>query len=120
MKHILLLAVMLVLGFGASATPTETSTARVSGMRTNVVEIEGVEFSGQEALLKTGYQFQREGASSLAVLKTSNVARIQTGTLTCTRLGRRRGSCTVAFSGYRAKCSSSCYFVGYRGGARAQ
>jgi opacity protein-like surface antigen len=117
MKHILLLAVMLVLAFGSSAAPTETSTARVSGVSANVVEIEGVEFKGQKALLKAGYEFQRESRSSVVVLKTSNVARIQTGILTCT--GLKRG-CRVDIYRERAACSNDCYFVGYRGGVRAQ
>ena len=118
MKHILLLAVMLVFIFGSSFARTETSTARVSVVSANVVEVEGVEFNGSKALLKAGYQFQLDGRSSLAVLKTSNVARIQTGTLTCTRPGR--GGCTVKFYRERAACSSGCYFVGSRGGAMAQ
>ena|SRR5215213_1674170 len=118
MKHILLLAVMLVLTFGSSASQTETLTARLSGMSAKIVEIEGVEFKGQKALLKTGYEFQRESRSSLVVLKTSNVARIQTGTLTCTRPGK--GGCRVDIYGERAACSNGCYFVGYRGGARVQ
>ncbi len=118
MKHILLLAIMLTLVFGSSAARTETSTARMSGMSANIAEIEGVKFNGSKALLKAGYEYQRESQSSLAVLKTSNVARIQTGTLTCTRAGR--GECTVKFYRERAACSSGCYFVGYRGGAMAQ
>jgi hypothetical protein len=117
MKHILLIAVMLVLVFGSSFARTETATARVSGMSANVVEVEGVEFKGQKALLKAGYEFQRESRSSLVVLKTSNVARIQTGILTCT--GPKRG-CRVDIYGTRAACSNNCYFVGYRGGIRAQ
>jgi hypothetical protein len=87
-------------------------------MSANVVEIEGVDFKGQKALLKAGYQFQRESSSSVAVLKTSDVARIQTGTLTCTRPGK--GGCRVDISRTRAACSNNCYFVGYRGGALAQ
>lgn len=117
MKYILLLAIMFVFVFGSSVARTETPTARVLGMSTNIVEIEGVEFQGQKALLKAGYQFQRESRSSLAVLKTSNVARIQTGTLTCT--GPKRG-CRVDIYGERAACSNNCYFVGYRGGVKAQ
>ena len=122
MKHIVLLAVMFVLVFGASAAPNETTTAHVSVVSANIVEIEGVEFNGtrypQKAWLKVGYQFQLESSSSVAVLKTSNVARIQTGTLTCTRQGR--GDCTVRFDRNFAACSQSCYFVGYRGGAKSQ
>lgn len=118
MKHILLLAVMLVIVFGSSAAPKETPAARVSVVSANVVEIEGVEFNGQQARLKAGYQFQLESSSSVAVLKTSNAARIQTGTLTCTRPGR--GGCSVKFYGERAICSSGCYFVGYRGGVKAR
>jgi hypothetical protein len=118
MKHVLLLAAMLVLVFGSSAALTETATARVSVASANVVDVEGVSFNGSKALLKTGYQFQLEGRSSLAVLKTSDVARIQTGTITCKRPGK--GDCTVKFYRERAACSSGCYFVGYRGGVRAQ
>ena len=118
MKHILLLAVTLVLVFGSSLARTGTPTARVSGMSANVVEVEGVEFKGQKAMLKTGYEFERESRNSVAVLKTSNVARIQTGTLTCMRPGR--GGCSVDISRTRAACSNNCYFVGYRSGAMAQ
>lgn len=97
----------------ASATSEPPSTTA------NIVEIEGVEsYKGQKAWLKVGYQFQFESSSSVAVLKTSNVARIQTGTLTCTRQGR--GDCTVRFDRNFAACSQSCYFVGYRGGAKSQ
>jgi hypothetical protein len=118
MKQVFLLAGMLVLVFGSSVARTGTPTAHISGMSTNVVEIEGVEFKGQKALLKAGYQFQRESRSSVAVLKTSNVARIQTETLTCTRPGK--GGCSVDISRTRAACSNNCYFVGYRGGAMSQ
>jgi hypothetical protein len=118
MKHILLLAVMLVLAFGSSFARTETPMARVSLVSTNVVDVEGVDFKGQKALLKTGYQFERESTSSVAVLKTSNEARIQTGTLTCTRPGK--GGCRVDISRTRAACSNNCYFVGSRRGVLAQ
>jgi hypothetical protein len=118
MKHTLLIAVMFVLVFGSSAAPTETATARLSVVSANAVEVEGVEFKGQKALLKAGYQFQRESTSSVAVLKTSNVARIQTGTLTCTRPGK--GGCSVDISRTRAACSNNCYFVGYRRGTMSQ
>ena len=119
MKYIVLLAVMFVLVFGATAAPNDTTTAHVSVVSANIVEIEGVEsYKGQKAWLKVGYQFQLESSSSVAVLKTSNVARIQTGTLTCTRQGR--GDCTVRFDRNFAACSQSCYFVGYRGGAKSQ
>jgi hypothetical protein len=118
MKHILLLAALFLLVFGASAAPQGTPTTRASVVSANVVEIEGVEFNGPTALLKTGYQFQLESSSSVAVLKTSNVARIQTGTLTCTRPGK--SGCRVKFYKERATCSSGCDFVGYRGGVRAQ
>src|SRR5580765_601008 len=121
MKHIVLLAVMFVLVFGATAAPKETPTARVAVVSAYVVEIEGVEFSGrypQKAWLKEGYEFQLESRSSVMVLKTSNVARIQTGTLACTRQGR--GDCTVRFDRNFAACSQSCYFVGYRGGTKAR
>jgi len=121
MKHIVLVAVMFVLVFGASAAPKETPTTRVSVVSANVVEIEGVEFNGrypQKAWLKEGYQFQLESSRSVAVLKTSNVARIQTGTLTCTRQGR--GDCTVRFDRNVAACSQSCVFVGSRGGTKAR
>ena len=122
MKHILLLAVMFVLVFGASATPKETPTARVSVVGANVEEIEGVEFNGmrypQKAWLKVGYQFQLESISSVAVLKTSNVTRLQTGMLVCTRQGR--GNCILRIERSFAACSQSCYFVGYRGGTKAR
>ena len=118
MKHIVLLAVMLVLVFGASAAPKETPTARVSVVSAKVGEIEGVEFNGQKAWLKVGYQFQLESINSVAVLKTSNVARIQTGTLNCTRQGR--GNCILRIDRSFASCSQHCYFVGFRGGAKSQ
>lgn len=118
MKHILLLAAMFVVVLSSSAATKETPTGRVSVVSANVAEIEGVEFDGQKAWLKVGYQFQLESNSSVAVLKTSNVARIQTGTLTCTRQGR--GECTVRIDRSRAACSYQCYFVGYRGGGRAK
>lgn len=118
MKHVLLLAVMFVLVFGSSAAPKETPTARVSVVSANVVEIEGVQVNGQKALLKTGYQFQLESISSVGVWKTSNVARIQTGTLVCTRPGR--GGCSVRIDRERAACSQGCYFVGVRGGVKAR
>jgi opacity protein-like surface antigen len=117
MKHFLLLAVMLLLALGTPAVPTATPTARVLAMSANPVEIEGVEFKGQKALLKAGYEFQRESRSSVVVLKTSNVARIQTGILTCT--GPKRG-CRADIYGERAACSNNCYFVGTRGGVKAQ
>jgi hypothetical protein len=118
MKHILLLAVMFVLAFGSSAAPKETSTAPVSVLSANVVEIEGVEVYGQKAMLKRGYQFQLDSINSVAVWKTSNVARIQTGTLICTRPGR--GGCSVRIDRERAACSQGCIFVGVPGGARAK
>jgi hypothetical protein len=118
MKYIVLVAVMFVLVFGAFAAQKDTPTAGVSVVSANAVVIEGVEFDGQKAWLKVGYQFQIESSSSLAVLKTSNEARIQTGTLTCTRHGR--GACTVRFDRSFAACSQSCVFVGYRGGTRTQ
>jgi hypothetical protein len=118
MKHITLVAVMFVLVFGASAAPEETPTARDSVVSATVMKIEGVEFNGQKAWLKVGYQFQLESNSSVAVLKTSNETRFQTGTLTCTRHGR--GDCTVRFDRSFAACSQGCVFVGYRGGIKAR
>jgi len=118
MKHILLLAVTVVLVFGSSVARTESPMARASVVSANVVQIEGVEFNGQKAWLKTGYQFQLESISSVAVLKTSNVARIQTGTLACTRQGK--GNCILRIDRNFAACSQSCVFVGYRGGGRAK
>jgi len=118
MKHIVLLAVMVVIVFGVSAAPKETPTVSGSVVSANVVEIEGVEFDGQKAWLKVGYQFQTESSKSVAVLKTSNVARIPTGTLTCTRYGR--GDCTVRVDRSFAACSQSCVFVGSRGGIKTQ
>ena len=117
MKHIVVLAVMFLLVFGASAAPQATPTKPVSVVSANVVEIEGVQVNGQKAWVKVGYQFQLESSSSVTVLKTSNVARIQTGTLTCTRQGR--GDCRVRVDRSFASCTQSCYFVGYRGGIKA-
>ena len=118
MKHIVLLAAMFVLVFGASAAPKQTRAALVSGASANVVEVEGVEFNGQKAWLKAGYQFQLESSRSVMVLKTSNVARIQTGTLTCTSQGR--GDCTIRIDRSFAACSHQCYFVGSRSAGKAQ
>jgi hypothetical protein len=42
-------------------------------------DVEGVTFDRQKAFLKPSYRFERESVTSAAVVKTSNVARIQTG-----------------------------------------
>ncbi|MDT4896842.1 MAG: hypothetical protein QOH25_1919 [Acidobacteriota bacterium] len=121
MKHILLLAVILMFVFGSSAVPTETRAVGDSIVNVNAAEVEGVTIEHQQlAILKPGYAFRRESRSSVAVMKTVRDASFQTGTLTCTSPRRRRGVCTVEFNGDRAKCSSSCYFVGVRGAPRAQ
>jgi hypothetical protein len=118
MKHILLLAVTVVLVFGSSVVRTEMPMARASVVSANLIEVEGVEFNGPTALLKTGYEFQIESSSSLAVLKTSNVARIQTGTITC--VTTRKSACGVKFYKERATCGGGCNFVGSRGGIKAR
>ena len=119
MKHILLLAVMFALVFGSSAAPLETRAVGVSGVSATPEDVEGVIIERQRsALLKPGYAFRRESRSSLAVLKTTNNAALQMGTLTCIRPDKR--ACTAEFGGDRAKCSSGCYFVGVRGGLKAQ
>jgi hypothetical protein len=112
MKHILLLAVMLTLVACSSIARADFRA------RENVSDVEGVTFDRQKAFLKPGYRFERESVRSAAVLKTSNVARIQTGTITC--VGQRSRSCELHFSGSQAQCSGGCYFVGVRGGIRAQ
>jgi hypothetical protein len=114
MKYILLLAAMLSL---ALASP---STRAVNGNTHNLlpVEVEGVILNQQKARVKPGYQFQRASSKSVAVLKTSNMARIQTGTITCTAQGNR--TCEVFISKDQAQCSGGCYFVGVRGVPRAQ
>jgi hypothetical protein len=112
MKHILLLALMLAL----VASP---SVARIDlSFREHTSDVEGVTFDRQKAFLKPGYRFERESGVSAAVLKTSNFARIQTGTITC--VSQRSKSCELSLSGFNAQCSSGCYFVGVRGGIRAQ
>jgi hypothetical protein len=110
-KHILLLAVMLVLAFVSSVARTS------SGLGANAADVEGVTFDRQKAFLKPGYRFARESVNSAAVLKISNVARLQTGTITC--VGQRSRSCELFISGFSAQCSGGCYFVGVRGGVRA-
>jgi hypothetical protein len=112
MKHILLLAVMLALVVGSSVARTDFS------LRENASDVEGVTFDRQKAFLKPGYRFARESVNSAAVLKISNVARLQTGTITC--VGQRSRSCELFISGFNAQCSGGCYFVGVRGGIRAQ
>jgi hypothetical protein len=94
-----------------------SSVARSSfKLRENTTDVEGVTFDRQKAFLKPGYRFERESITSAAVVKTSNVARIQTGTITC--VSQRSRSCELFFSGFNAQCSSGCYFVGIRGGVR--
>jgi hypothetical protein len=112
MKHVLLLAVMLVLVAGSSIARTDFS------LRENASDVEGVTFDRQKAFLKPGYRFERESVMSAAVLKTSNFGRIQTGTITC--VSQRSRSCELSFSGFNAQCSGGCYFVGVRGGIRTQ
>jgi hypothetical protein len=112
MKHILLLAVTLALVVGSSVARTGFSLMEPAS------DVEGVTFDRQKAFLKPGYRFERESVMSAAVLKTSNFARIQTGTITC--VGQRSRSCELSFSRFNAQCSSGCYFVGVRGGIRAQ
>jgi hypothetical protein len=116
MKHILLLAVMLALAFGSSVARIERETD--SGLGANAADVEGVTLNGQKARAKPGYQFQRESSKSVAVFKTSNTARIQTGTITCT--GQQGRTCEVFISKSEAQCSGGCYFVGVRGAPRAQ
>lgn len=116
MKHILLVAVMFTLVSGSFAVPPKKRTI---GVVANVENVEGVTIDRQRlARLKPGYQFERESISSVAVLKISNGARLQTGTLICTKPGKN--ACRVEIGGDSAKCSSSCYFVGVGGGVRAQ
>jgi len=82
-------------------------------------DVEGVTIDRQRsAQLKPGYEFRRESKNSVSVWKTMREAALQMGTLSCIR--PQKGTCTLEFSGDRAKCSSSCYFVTARGGVRAQ
>jgi hypothetical protein len=119
MKHILLLAMILALVFGSSGASTKPRAVNDSGVSANAVEVEGVTIESQRlARLKPGYTFRRESRSSVSVLKTIREASFQTGTLTCTRADKR--ACTVDLGGDTAKCSSGCYFVGVRGGVKAQ
>jgi hypothetical protein len=111
MKRILLLTVMLALVIGSSAT----FSLNLRSVRAS--DVEGVTFDRQKAFLKPGYRFERESVNSATVLKTSNLARIQTGTITC--VGQRSRSCELSLSGFNAQCSGGCYFVGVRGGVRA-
>lgn len=112
MKYILLLTFMLTLVVGSSVARSNFK------LRENASDVEGVTFDRQKAFLKPGYRFERESVNSAAVVKTSNAARIQTGTITC--VGQRSRSCELSLSGFNAQCSSGCYFVGTRGGVRAQ
>jgi hypothetical protein len=117
LKHILLLTVMFAFVFGSSAAPSVTPAVGNSGVGANAADVEGVIIEHQQsATLKPGYTFRRESRSSVAVFKTLRDASIQMGTLTCT--GRK--TCTVEINGDRAKCNSQCYFVGVRGGTKAQ
>jgi hypothetical protein len=120
MKHILLLVVMLTLAFGSPATPSETRAAAAdSVLSANPENVEGAIIERHAgASLKPGYVFRRESRSSLAVLKTTNSAALQTGTLTCVRPGK--GACSAEFINNKARCSSGCSFVGVRGGVLAR
>ena len=111
MKQILLLVVMLAFIIGSSV-------ARPGfGPGVNATDVEGVILNRQKASVKPGYRLERESVNAAAVIKTSNVARIQTGTITC--VGQRGKSCELFFHGSQAQCSDGCYFVGTRGGVRA-
>lgn len=100
-----------------SSLPNEV-TVGDSGVSA-IADVEGVTIEHQQtARLKPGYTFRRETRSSVSVWKTIREAALQMGTLTCTR--PRKGACTVEIGGDFAKCSSGCYFVGVRGGIRAQ
>jgi hypothetical protein len=85
-------------------------------------DVEGVIIEHQQlASLKPGYTFRRESRRSLSVWKTTRAAALQMGTLTCTRPRKGdKGDCYVEINGDYAKGNSACYFVGVRGGVRAQ
>jgi hypothetical protein len=111
MKHILLLVVMLALVAGSSVARADFNP------REKASDVEGVTLDRQKAFLKPGYQFESVSSKSVAVVKISNVARIQTGTITCVGQGNR--TCKVYVGKTQAQCSGGCYFVGARGGVRA-
>lgn len=123
-----LLGVFLFVGSATSSTSFTSGlnsllaskvTAGDSAVVTLAADVEGVIIEHQQtARLKPGYTFRRESRNSISVWKTSNVAALQMGTLTCTR--PRKGDCYAEINGDYAKCSSACYFVGVRGGTRAQ
>jgi hypothetical protein len=120
MKHILLLAMMLTLAFGSSGAGIERGRAGVGGSGTNAVaaDVEGAIINRQKAQAKPGYHFVRQSSNSLAVIKDAGgVAAIQTGTLTCTGKGK---TCQAYVDRDVAACNGGCYFVGARGGIRAQ
>jgi hypothetical protein len=118
MKQISFLALMFALAFGSSFAPTKTRAVANSGVSAIPEDIEGViMYDLRSAALKPGYAFRRESRSSVAVWKNTRDATMQMGTLTCTK--PRKGACTVEFDQDRAKCSGQCYFVGVRGGTRA-
>jgi hypothetical protein len=118
MKHILLLTTMLSLALASSAPRMGIGNIHNSVTDMPLVDVEGVILNQQKARVKPGYQFQRESSKSVAILKISNIARIQTGTITCTAQGNR--ICEVFISKNQAQCSGGCYFVGIRGVPRAQ
>lgn len=98
------------------ASKVTLGNAEVSAI---AADVEGVIIEHQQtARLKPGYTFRRESRNSISVWKTTNAAALQMGTLTCTR--PRKGDCSAEINGDYAKCSSACYFVGVRGGTRAQ
>jgi hypothetical protein len=119
MKRFLLLAFMLALAFGSSVARTEMGNEPVSVSVVSAAEVEGVIMNRQKASAKPGYYFTRRSSRSVAVIKNAGgVAAIQTGTLTCTT-GQRK-TCEVYVQSDAAQCSGGCYFVGVRGGERAQ
>lgn len=111
MKYTLLLAVILALVAGSSVARTDLK------LKGNASDVEGVTLDWQKAFLKPGYRFEGVNSKTVAVFKISNVARIQTGTITC--VGQGNKTCTVYVGRTQAQCSGGCYFVGVRGGVRA-
>lgn len=112
MKNILLLVFMLAFVIW----PSMASTSPARGLRPS--EVEGVILNQQKALAKPGYLFERESDTSASVIKIKNNARFQTGTITC--VSQSGKTCHLSLSRSNAQCSSGCYFVGARGGVRAQ
>jgi hypothetical protein len=117
MKHILLSAIIFALAFSSFAAHMEKGNAGQSGNSQLGERVEGVDNRGQEAKVKSGYEFRRQNFSSVVVIRMGRrgAPGIQVGTLTCLDNGQ---ACEIHLYGQSAlRCSSShCLIVGTRGG----